>query len=447
MRSNIKSFESMRKDAASIFQAGLDAVEPAAAVHRHCKCTGNRLHIAGCRFDLENVDRIFVVGAGKASAPMAVALEALLGDRITDGIVTVKYGHGARLRRIELVEAGHPTPDDAGRKGAESTLRIAQKASERDLIFCLISGGGSALMPLPAPGIHLADKQKTTEVMLACGATIQEINAIRKHISAIKGGHLARIAAPAPLISLILSDVTGDNLDVIASGPTAPDSTTFADCLHIIEKYAIASLLPEAVLNHIRSGAAGAIPETPKPGEPFFGHTRNQIIGSNVQALLKAKARAGNLGYHPLTLSSKFEGDTREAARFHAAIARETLRTGRPVSTPACILSGGETTVKVCGRGLGGRNQEFALAFAMEIQGQDRIVCLSAGTDGTDGSTDAAGAFSDSRTMERAQSAGLDPEWFLAQNDSHHFFKRIGDLFVTGPTQTNVMDLRILLVA
>ncbi|MBW1695958.1 MAG: glycerate kinase [Deltaproteobacteria bacterium] len=437
----------MRKDAIKIFHRGLEAVEPAAAVKRNCRLTDGMLRIGKSTFDLSKIDNIYVVGTGKASAPMAAAIEDILGERIAKGIVNVKYGHVAQLKTVKLIEAGHPIPDENGQAGAQSILNLVNDAGKNDLVVCLISGGGSALLPLPFQGLTLKDKQDTTDVLLACGATIHEINAIRKHLSAVKGGRLAKAAFPATIVSLMLSDVIGDNLDVIASGPTVPDSSTFKDCMNIFSKYSIINRLPRAVVDHIEAGISGTIPETPKPDDPVFEKTHNLVIGSNIDAIRAAKKEAEALGYRTLVLSSMIEGETREVALVHGALAREVLRTGNPLPAPACILSGGETTVTLKGDGLGGRNQEFALAAALDIAGHDRIVVLSGGTDGNDGPTDAAGAIADNNTLKRAEKMNLSPHMFLEKNDSYHFFEKLGDLFKTGPTNTNVMDLRIILVS
>jgi hydroxypyruvate reductase len=377
---------------------------------------------------------------------MAKALEYLLGERISAGIVTVKYGHIDTLSTIKLQEAAHPVPDENGISGARAIYQLATSADEKTLVICLISGGGSALMPMPVSGVSLQDKQETTKILLACGATIHEINSIRKHLSLIKGGGLARAVYPATLITLILSDVVGDDLDSIASGPCVPDSRTFADCRAILEKYSIATKVPSSVLGYLDDGVAGKVPETPKAGQIFFNKTHNVIVASNFNALLAAKKKADELGYNSILLSSMLEGETREVAANHIAIAREIHIHGYPVKTPACLLSGGETTVKIHGTGKGGRNQEFVLAAAIKMPGIDNLVVLSAGTDGNDGPTDAAGAIADATTLERAAALGLDPLAYLDNNDSYHFFDQLNDLYKTGPTNTNVMDLRIILV-
>jgi len=438
----------MRAHAEAIFRAGLAAVEAGATVRRHCRLTdgGDTLMVGPHRLALPCFDRIVLAGAGKASATMAKALEELLGARVDQGCVVVKYGHGEPLARVDLVEAGHPVPDLNGLTGAGRILELAHNAGERDLFIFLISGGGSALLPLPASGLSLEDKQATIRFLLACGASIHEINALRKHISAIKGGRLAQAAYPATCVSLILSDVVGDDPDVIASGPTVPDISTYARCHEIIDRYGARPHLPPAVLDHLAEGLAGRQPESPKPGDPLLARARHVIVGSNRQALTACLSEARRLGYNTLLLSSLIEGDTCEAARFHGALVREVAQSGHPVPLPACLLSGGETTVVLRGDGLGGRNQEFALALSPALQGRIPMAALLAGTDGSDGPTDAAGAFADSGTLERARMAGLDDEAFLRRNDAYRFFDGLGDLLRTGPTHTNVMDLRIMLV-
>jgi len=416
----------LRRDALAIFRAALKAADPGEAVARHLK-----------RLDLSRFRDVYVIGAGKAGGSMAQAAERVLGRRITAGLINVKDGHTAKLRRIELNECGHPVPDERGVAGAERIAAIAEAAGKDDLVVCLISGGASALLPAPAPPITLAEKQAVTRLLLACGANIHEINAVRKHISRIKGGQLARLAAPAMVESLLLSDVIGDDLDVIGSGPTAPDATTFADAAGILAKYKLGDKAPASVRERIAAGA----PETPKPGDPLFRRVRNTVVGSNRLALDAAARRAKELGYRTLVLSSEIQGETREIARMHAAIARELAHTGRPVRPPACIITGGETTVTLRGDGLGGRNQEFVLAAAIDIAGVPDVVVFSAGTDGSDGPTDAAGAIADGETLARKP----DARRYLDENDSYHYFEALGDLVKTGPTNTNVMDVRLIL--
>jgi glycerate 2-kinase len=432
---------SLRSDALRIFSSALKASDPKEAVLRHVRVSDGVLFAGKRRYRLDEFRNIYLTGAGKASARMAVAVERLLGKRITGGLLNVKHGHVAKLRRIRLNECGHPVPDEAGVQGAQEIGNIAAKAGEDDLLICLISGGGSALMPFPAQPVTLAEKQDTTQLLLRSGANIHEINTVRKHISSIKGGQLAALAWPAQVLSLILSDVIGDDLDVIGSGPTAPDSSTFLDALAVLEKFGLTNLVPPPVSERIRAGVAGEIPETPKSLE----RVQNLIVGSNQLALDAAAGAARGLGYRPLILSSFIEGETRDVAKVHAAIAKEVLSSGRPVKRPACVISGGETTVTIKGNGLGGRNQEFALAAAMDIAAISGVLMLSGGTDGSDGPTNAAGALCDGTTIARAEKLGLNAADFLARNDSYHFFEPLGDLIRTGPTGTNVMDVRLAL--
>jgi len=431
----MQSEKLLRRHALSIFRAAVAAADPRRTVRE-------TLRLAG----LSRFRRIFAVGAGKASAAMAQAAEQALGRRITGGWINTKDGHGAPLARITVHEASHPVPDARGVEGARRIAEIAAQAGEGDLLLCLISGGGSALLPLPMPPVTLEDKQETTRLLLACGATIHEINAVRKHLSAIKGGRLARLAWPAHVLSLLLSDVIGDPLDVIASGPTAPDTSTFASAWAVVEKYGLAGKIPAAARELLQQGLAGKVEETPKPDDPCFRRVTNRIVGSNRLAVDAAVRKARELGYRPLVLSTTIEGETRDIAAMHAAIAREIVAAGRPARPPVCVISGGETTVTLRGGGLGGRNQEFALAAAIALGGVPGVLVFSAGTDGTDGPTPAAGAMADGATVSRAAALGLDARRMLAANDSYHFFEPLGDLVVTGPTGTNVMDVRLMLV-
>jgi len=437
----------LRRKALKIFKATLAAAEPGNAIRRHLRLAGGDVLVAGRRrYRLNNFRRILVVGAGKAGAAMGVAVERLLGRRITAGWINVKYGHLADLKRIKLHECGHPVPDEAGLEGAAQIARLLEDAGADDLVICLISGGASALLPSPAPPVTLAEKQETTRLLLASGASIHEVNAVRKHISQMKGGQLARLAHPATVLSLLLSDVIGDDLDVIGSGPTAPDKSTFQDAAAVLEKYGIWEKVPAAVREFIARGLKGGLPETPKPGDALFDRVQNLIVGSNALAVQAAAAEARRLGLAPMVLSTRIEGETREIARMHAAIAREVVETGRPRRAPVCLISGGETTVTLRGHGLGGRNQEFVLAAAIDLAGVPGVVVLSGGTDGTDGPTDAAGAIADGFTIDRARRLGLNAARMLAENDSYHFFEPLGDLIKTGPTNTNLMDVRLLLV-
>lgn len=432
----------LRRDARLLLDAALKAADPGKAVERHLRVRGDVLIAGKTRYPLGRFRRVLVLGAGKASASMALAVERVLGRRIQSGLVNVKYGHTARLRRIELNECGHPVPDESGVRGSMRIAELARSAGEDDLVIAVISGGASALLPAPAAGITLAEKQQTTKLMLACGANIHEMNAVRKHLSSLKGGQLARLASPAAVLTLVLSDVIGDNLDVIGSGPSASDASTFEMALAVLRKYGILDRVPAAVRRRLENGAAGRIEETPKQVE----RTRNLIVGSNRQAVDAAKARARELGYRTMVLSTTIQGETRDVAGVHGAIAREIRDRGQPLRSPACVISGGETTVTLRGSGKGGRNQEFALAAALEIGGVRDCVILSAGTDGTDGPTDAAGAVCDTTTIERARALGLDAAQSLAGNDSYPFFDALGDLIRTGPTNTNVMDVRFVLV-
>ena len=435
----------LRRDALAIFQAALKAADPVEAIRRHVKLSGGVMQVGRKRYGLERFRRVVVLGAGKASARMAEALEKQLGRRISLGLINTKYGHLARLKRIELHECGHPVPDAAGVEGSRRIAALAAEATYEDLVIVLISGGASALMPLPAEPITLEEKQETTRLLLACGAAIQEINAVRKHISAIKGGQLARLAAPATVLALMLSDVIGDPLDVIGSGPTAPDASTFHSAWSVIEKYELQDRIPGVVRHRLEAGMLGEIEETPKAGDACFRRVQNVIVGSNRLAVDAAARSAREHGYRPVVLSTLIEGETRDVAGMHAAILKEAIASGRPARPPVCFISGGETTVTLRGEGLGGRNQEFALACALSLDGVSAAVALSGGTDGSDGPTDAAGALADGRTLQRAREAGLDAAAFLVRNDSYRFFDALGDLIRTGPTGTNVMDVRLLL--
>ncbi len=407
-----------RPHALAIFRAALSAADPEKAVRSHVTTGGKILRVDQRRYRLADFDRIQVVGAGKASARMAQAIDRLLGSRVTGGWINVPDDTTVRIRKIHLHPAGHPVPDQRGIEGARQIAQIASQSGPRDLLICAISGGASALMPLPAPGITLAKKKSITKRLLACGATIHEINTVRKHLSAIKGGHLAALAAPATVITLVLSDVIGDDLSVIGSGPTVLDTTTVASAAAVLKHYGIP--LPP-------------LTETPKTQVA----AQNVIVGSNRQSIDAAAKKARDLGYRTIVLSTTIDGETRDIARMHAAIARETIaQSGRRV----CFLSGGETTVTLRGKGLGGRNQEFVLAAAIALADQPQVTIFSAGTDGIDGPTDAAGAIADATT------ARVDAAKFLANNDSYHFFEKAGGLVKTGPTGTNVMDVRILLV-
>ncbi|MBI5598433.1 MAG: glycerate kinase [Deltaproteobacteria bacterium] len=438
---------SSRSDAEEIFRAAVTAASAYGAVNASIKLNSKTLRISSLSsIDLKKTKRIFVIGAGKAAPAMALAIEDAIGPLIADGCIVTKYGHGRPLRYIRVIEAGHPVPDSKGLAGSRELLSIAEGSGSGDLVICLLSGGASALLPAPAPGLTLKDEQRTTELLLKSGASINEMNAVRKHLSLIKGGLLARAAYPARVLSLIVSDVVGDDLSAIASGPTAPDPSTYLDAVSILKKYGLASKVPPAVIKRLKDGAKGRLEETPKPGEEIFRRVDNFIVANNSSALEAARAKAESLGYNAIILSSTITGSVREAAGFLSSIALEVKKTGNPVERPACILMGGEPTIKVSGKGKGGRMQEFALESALRLKGEKGITVLAGGTDGTDGPTDAAGALVDSDTISRAGKMGLDAQNFLRSNDSHNFFKKAGGLLVTGPTGTNVMDVMMAIL-
>jgi hydroxypyruvate reductase len=391
--------------------------------------------------------RLIVVGAGKASGAMAAAVEEAWGDRVSGGLVVVKDGYLAATRRLHLVEAGHPVPDERGAVAARGIRSLVETATGDDLVLVLISGGGSALTPAPAPPVTLADKQAVTRLLLAAGTNITQLNAVRKHCSLLKGGQLARAAAPARVHALLLSDVIGDPLDVIASGPTAPDASTFAEALAILEQLGVRAQAPRSVIERLEAGARGRIPETPKPDDPLFARVTNVVIGNNQLVVDAAQRKAAGLGFATHVLTRSLEGEARDVAERFVELAR-SIRAGRgPVRAPACVIAGGETTVTVRGTGRGGRCQEFALAAALAMDGLDDALILAAGTDGTDGPTAAAGALADGESARRAREQGLDPAARLADNDSSPLLAALGDLVTTGPTNTNLLDLYLLLVA
>jgi hydroxypyruvate reductase len=442
---NEESREKRRK-ILPILSAALRAVDPIGAVKRHVAMEGNKLRVGARTYDLGKYRNIYVIGGGKAGGSMARAVEDILGDRITAGVVNTKYGYLADTKTVRINEAGHPIPNAQGMAGAREMLDLAKGASEGDLVLCLISGGGSALMTLPVEGITLQDMEALTSALLRCGATINEINTIRKHLSQIKGGNLARAASPAEVVSLILSDVVGNPLDVIASGPTVPDSSSFAQSWEIVERYNLVDELPSPIIEHLRRGKDGKIPDTPKQGDPAFARTYNLIIGSNEIAARAAMDEARDAGFHTLLLSTYVEGEAREVAHVFCAIAKEILHSGQPVPRPACVVAGGETTVTIRGEGRGGRNQELALSAAIRLDGMDEVMIVALATDGTDGPTNAAGAIADGSTLRRARAKKLLAREYLANNDSYHFFDQLDDLLITGPTNTNVNDLTVVFV-
>jgi glycerate 2-kinase len=445
----VKSQRVLRTDAAGIWTAALRAVDPISAIRKVVQRKGNQLQIEGRRLDIDRFRNLWVIGAGKAAASMGKAMEGILGPYLSGGILATKYRHSLPLKKLELVEAAHPLPDANSLAAANRIIDLIKSRIEPDdLVICLLSGGASPLLVSPAQNITLEDKLICTQLLQNSGADIHELNSVRKHLSNIKGGGLARLLAPARVITMILSDVVGDDVGTIASGPMSPDPTTFGDCLEIFRKYLLWEQIPLDVKRRLELGAAGKMPETPKDGDPIFRNTETIIVGNNARACTAAAQAAKRLGYHVLVLTSRLEGDTGEAARFHMSLANEIVFQRRPLRRPACIISGGETTVKVTGQGKGGRNQEFALHCARQLA-RLPAPCLvaSLGTDGTDGPTDAAGAIADNTTLVRSMKHGAQfLNDSLANNDSYTFFKQIGDLIVTGPTRTNVMDLHIILV-
>jgi hydroxypyruvate reductase len=429
-------------------------VDPLLLIGRYVSIVGSELVIRTeyeeARLPLGAYDRIIVAGMGKGAARMALGVERILGDRITGGLIAVKDGCKEPLLKLTVAEAGHPLPDLRSLRAGADLLALGRGLGERSLAIVVLSGGGSAVACTPVEGLSLKDKIATNALLLSCGATIQEVNCVRKHLSALKGGRLAQAFAPATVVSLILSDVIGDDLDAVASGPTVADPTTFADSLAILGRYELEERVPAGVINLLRRGAAGKARETPKLGDPVFNRVRNLLIGTNREALAAACARARELGYSPLVLTSRLTGEAREVALTFFGIGKDIAASGFPLKRPACVIAGGETTVTVRGTGRGGRNQEMALAFLAALarvpRDGEELLFFSASTDGTDGPTDAAGAFASSEVLSRARAAGLQPEDFLKNNDSHNFFNSCGGLVRTGATHTNVCDLQILLV-
>ena len=425
-----------------LINRAIESAEPSSAIRKWLETEGKKLGI-------ERYEKVVVVGGGKACAAMAIALEQSLGERLTQGTVNIPKGTMPKIssQKVKFVEASHPIPDEAGMEGSRRMLDLVSGLGQRDLVICLLSGGGSALMPLPAEGITLSELQKMTQLLLRSGATIQEFNSVRKHLSAIKGGQLARAAYPARVISLIISDVVGDRLDTIASGPTYPDKTTYSYVLSVLKKYKLEEKAPPRIITRLINGVNGVIPETPKAGEECFRDAYYKIIASNTDALA-AGAEVGRVhGFNVHILTTSMQGEAAEVGEYLSHVAREVYETAKPVARPALLLLGGETTVTVKGEGVGGRNQELALSAALGIAGLETTTIAAFSTDGIDGPTDAAGAVADGFTIQRAEQLGLDPTYHLENNDSYHFFKELGDLLITGPTGTNVMDVIALIVS
>ncbi|MBN1303962.1 MAG: glycerate kinase [Anaerolineales bacterium] len=441
--------DKLREDLEKIRIQAVLAVDPFAAVLHHLELDAGRLVLGSRSWQADSLDHIYLVGIGKAACGMARAAAAVLGDRLTAGIVVARYAHppgGGPPDGVRVFEAGHPVPDQAGVRASQAILDLLAGCAANDLLLVLISGGASALAPALVAGISLSDLQTVTAQLLHCGASINEINIVRKHLDALKGGQLARLAQPARLACLVLSDVVGDPLDSIASGPTVPDPSTFADVHRVLGEYGLLDRIPTPVLAHIQKGMRGEIAETPKPGEALFNEVENVIVGSNRQAAQQALETARSLGYNSLLLTTHLEGEARAAGKFAAAIVKSLRSQGGPAGLPACVLMGGETTVTVTGAGKGGRNQELALSAAIGIAGIDGAAVMSFATDGNDGPTDAAGAVVDGFTCRRAEALGLDPLVHLRRNDAYPLLEAAGDLLVTGPTGTNVNDLVVILV-
>ncbi|MGB9959144.1 MAG: glycerate kinase type-2 family protein [Candidatus Bathyarchaeales archaeon] len=424
----------------------VNAADPKKIIKSKISLRGSVIHVNGYSFDLKKFKNIYVVGGGKASGSMAETLEELIGKYITCGLVNVPRGSEHKTSVVRLHEASHPVPDESGVEGTKCIMEIAEKADEEDLLICLISGGGSSLMPLPRDGITIADKRRITEELLKCGANIKEINTVRKHISEFKGGWLAKKAFPATVLNLILSDVLGDPLDFIASGPTVPDSTTFSDAIKVLKKYGLWEKTPQSVRKVLLDGERGLIPETPKAGDEAFKKVFNIIIGNNRSSSIAAYEALKSEGLNVVLLTTLLEGEARQVGTVLASVAREITHSGNPVQRPASVVAGGETTVTVLGNGLGGRNQELVLSAALKLRSLDGVVAASISTDGVDGPTDAAGALADGKTLAKAEKIGLEAEEYLAGNDSYHFFSKIGDLIFTGPTGTNVNDITVIVV-
>jgi glycerate 2-kinase len=433
-----------RQTAIEIFLAGVESVKPYNLINRYVSINQNTLLIEKNRFNLSKIKNIYVVGAGKASAAMAQAMEPILSSRITAGHIITKYHHSVPLKYMEITEAGHPVPDKNGIKGTEQIMSIVNKAGKDDLVLCLISGGGSALLADVPEGCTLDDVKTVNSILLKTGADIKEMNCIRKHLSRVKGGHLAKAASPATVVSLILSDVIGDPLDVIASGPTAPDPTTFADAISILRKYKIEKEIPEQIYQVLQEGFEEKRQETLKETDEILQYTHNLIIGTNILALKMAKEKAGSMGYETTIMTNKIDGDVANVANYIVEIAKNVK--GEKINKKICLLFAGEPTVKVKSNGLGGRNQHLALIAAGLLKDLPGITILSGGTDGSDGPTDATGAVVDSFTSKKASGLHLDIEQYINNCDSYNFFKKEGGLIITGPTQTNVMDLMVALI-
>lgn len=436
------------EDADRILSAALDAVDPRVAVRSALSLDGEMLGVGGRAYDLRAFDRVLVVGGGKAGATMTLGVLDVLGTRVRSGAINVKDGHRGELEdpRIAVQEAAHPTPDDRGLVGTRAIARLLETTTTRDLVIVVVSGGASALLELPAEGISIVDLGALTEALLRSGATIDEMNVVRKHVSRVKGGQLAEWAAPATVIALVLVDVVGAALATVASGPTVADPSTFADALAVLDRYELRAQLPTSIIVHLESGAAGNVAETPKPGDVRVDRVANVVVADIAKACEAAHHAATALGYDATLLTTFLEGEAREVATFVSGIAREVMANGRPSRRPAALLLGGETTVTVRGTGRGGRNQELALAAAVALRGCENVVLVSLATDGSDGPTDGAGGVVTGTTFDEGVRHGLDARAHLANNDAYPYLRSVGDLIVIGPTGTNVCDLVLALV-
>jgi glycerate 2-kinase len=439
-------FEGLRRDALLIFRAGLAAASPEKAVERALALDGRSLRINERTFDLDRLKKILVLGAGKASRRMAVSILDLLGDCITDCVLSVPQGQGDVSPGFQFLEASHPLPDDRALSNARKVIGLAEGAGQDDLVLCLFSGGGSSLLVAPPDDVTLEDIVGMNVELLASGASIADVNTVRRHVSRIKGGKLARSIHPARFVTLAISDVPGDDLSCIASGPTVPDRTSYSDALLLLKRHDLYEKMPENVRTHLERGTAGLVDQNPKEGDTVFSRSSSVVVAGNSVCLDAACAEASRIGYRVFRLPHCVSGDTRTASLEHARLAKEILAGRGPVKPPACVVSGGETTQKVVGTGRGGRNQEFVLGASGELENLP-VVLLSADTDGIDGSTDVAGAICDGRTAGRSGELGMSSASYLLDNDSYEFFSRLGDLVRTGPTGTNVMDIHVMLVA
>lgn len=437
--------EEVRSQLQTLFAAAVDAVDPRHLIQRTVRLDHNRL-IVQTPNQIQYIPltgRIFILGAGKGAGLLAQGLESVLGERVTGGVVALPHGQQVHMQNVMTIHGEHPLPGPGSVRAAEQMAALLAGKQDTDLICFCLTGGASSLLVSPVPGLSLADKLAVNRQLIACGADIVAMNTVRKHLSCIKGGGLARLAFPSPLVSFILSDVIGDDLSTIGSGPTVPDPTTFHDAWAMLNAFEILDTIPHSAREYCRQGCAGLQRETPKPGNNIFTHVANILIGSNRIALEAAAAKAQLLGFTPSIVDGLLCGDTTDAALRFAKIIQRTLASN---TSPICLLAGGETTVRVTGSGKGGRNQEFALVVAQALQDKARWALLSAGTDGIDGPTDAAGAFVDGDSINRAHTRGIDPQQALHNHDSYSLFAALGDLFCPGQTGTNVMDIKLALL-